>query len=813
MPHNARRLLGRLILCIGFGCAALPLPRAAADTTDGLFNQKGALIGGVQFDLPIAGRGGVPADELGSVALNVTAINPAASGFLTVWPTGQARPNASNLNFIPGQVVPNMVVVPLGAGGKIALWSSTTVDVLVDVLGYFPAGGSFNGLTSARLMDTRVGGTTVDATFSGPPKLLSGTEFNLTIGGRGPVPTTGVGSVALNVTALNPAANGFMTVWPAGAPKPNASNLNFVPGRVVPNMVIVPLGVDGKISLWSSASLDVLVDVLGWFPTDESFTGLSPERLMDTRIGGGTLDGNFSGPPKLIAGDALALPIAGRGDVPSSGVDSVVLNVTAINSAGAGFLTVWPAGEAQPNASNLNFTPGRVVPNMVIVPLGADGEISLWSSSTVDVLVDVLGWIPTGGAFIGLTPARLMDTRVPVAPGSLVLVGHGSGHGYGLSQWGAYGYAVDFGWSSAQILDHYYGGTVSGTVPLDTTIAVRMQKLDNVQTATVNANGLLVVDGVAGGPWKSVVVRETAPSSYSVWARSDSQVCPAATDALAGWTLVASTVSPSVTIRSQADVATTSFSDLVAVCEPGGEVHSYRGVVRAVNGTDGENRTVNELPIEHYLRSVIAKEMSPSWATAGGGKGAQALQAQAVAARSYALASNRYSYAKTCDLDCQFYRGAAYRSSVGGGYIQIEYPSTDAAVAATAGLVRRVGDTSGAIALTMFAASTGGWTSTVVGTPAASALMPFPAVIDEGDATALNPRHNWTATLTGAAISAKYPSIGTFMSITVLARNGFGEWGGRVASMRVNGTAGSVTVTGDAFRSAFGLTSTWFNTR
>ncbi|CAN5469098.1 hypothetical protein BH10ACT2_BH10ACT2_11310 [soil metagenome] len=813
MPHNARRLLGRIILCIGFGCAALPMPRAVADTTDGLFNQKGALIGGVQFDLPIAGRGGVPADVLGSVALNVTAINPAASGFLTVWPTGQSRPNASNLNFIPGQVVPNMVVVPLGTGGKIALWSSTTVDVLVDVLGYFPAGGSFNGLTSARLMDTRAGSTTVDANFSGPPKLPSGTEFNLTIGGRGTVPATGVGSVALNVTALNPAANGFMTVWPAGTPKPNASNLNFTPGRVVPNMVIVPLGVDGKISLWSSASLDVLVDVLGWFPTDESFTGLSPERLMDTRIGGITLDGNFSGPPKLIAGDALALPIAGRGDVPPSGVDSVVLNVTAINSAGAGYLTVWPAGEAQPNASNLNFTPGRVVPNMVIVPLGTDGEISLWSSSAVDVLVDVLGWIPTGGAFIGLTPARLMDTRVPVAPGSLVLVGHGSGHGYGLSQWGAYGYAVDFGWTSAQILDHYYGGTVSGTVPLDTTIAVRMQKLDNAQTATVNANGLLIVDGVAGGPWKSVVVRETAPSSYSVWARSDSQVCPAATDALAGWTLVASAVSPSVTVRSQADVATTSFSDLVAVCEPGGEVHSYRGVVRAVNGTDGENRTVNELPIEHYLRSVIAKEMSPSWASAGGGNGAQALQAQAVAARSYALASNRYSYAKTCDLDCQFYRGAAYRSSVSGGYIQIEYPSTDAAVAATAGLVRRVGDTSGAIALTMFAASTGGWTSTVVGTPAASSLMPFPAVIDEGDATPLNPRHNWTATITGAAISAKYPSIGTFMSITVLARNGFGEWGGRVTSMRVNGTAGSVTVSGDAFRSAFGLTSTWFNTR
>jgi len=793
---------------------AIPIPSVVAATADGQFDQIGALRGGVQLDLTVAGRGGVPATGAGSVALNVTAINSASSGFLTVWPTGQPRPNASNLNFVPGQVVPNMVVVPLGNDGKIALWTSATADVLVDVLGWFPADGSFNGLTSARLMDSRAAGVTVDLAFAGPPRLVAGSEFKLTVAGRGGVPAGG-GSVALNVTAINPSAVGYMTVWPAGEPQPNASNLNFAPGQVVPNMVLVPLGANGQVSLWSSANVDVLVDVLGWFPADGSFVGISPARLMDSRAGGGTVDGSVAGPPKLVAGSAFHLPVSGRGGMPATGVGSVALNITAINPSATGYLTVWPAGEAQPNASNLNFIPGQVVPNMVLVPLGANGQVSLWSSANVDVLVDVLGWFPSGETFTGLTPARLMDTRVPTAPGSLVLLGRGNGHGYGLSQWGAYGYAVDFGWSSAQILDHYYGGTVAGTVPLDTTIGVRLQNLDNLQTAVVNANGLLVVDGIAGGPWQSVLAREVSPSVYAVWARSDAQVCPAATgDPVAsGWTLVAASVASAVNIRSQADVASTAYSDLIAVCEPSGSLRSYRGLIRAINGTEGENRTVNEVPIEHYLRAVIAKEMSPSWASAGGGRGAQALQAQAVAARSYALASNRYSYAKTCDLDCQFYKGAAYRNSVGGGYIQVEYPSTDAAVAATAGVVRRVGSTSGAIALTMFAASNGGWTSTVVGTQAASSLMPFPAVIDEGDATPLNPRHNWTATLTGAAISAKYPSIGTFMSITILARNGFGEWGGRVTSMRVNGTAGSVTVTGDSFRSAFGLTSTWFNPR
>ncbi len=390
---------------------------------------------------------------------------------------------------------------------------------------------------------------------------------------------------------------------------------------------------------------------------------------------------------------------------------------------------------------------------------------------------------------------------------SVVLDGHGYGHGVGLSQWGAYGYAVDYGWSATQILDRYYGGTVSATSDV-TTINVRLMNEDDLQTAVVNEHGLLVVDGVAGGPWRSVLARETSNGVYAVWARSDAQVCPSASgDPVAsGWTLVAGGVASFVNIRTTANNTTTNdFADLPAVCEPNGNVRTYRGIIRAINGTAGENRTVNEVPIEQFLRSVIAKEMSPSWAAAGGGKGAQALQAQAIAARSYALAENRYSYARTCDLVCQTYLGAAMRGSVGGTYTRIEYPQTDAAVAATAGVVRRVGSTSGAIAYAMFSASSGGWT--------APTSLGFTPNEDLGDATASNPNHNWSVTITGAAIQAKYPAIGTFTDLTVLARNGYGDWGGRVTSVRVSGTAGSVTVTGDQLRTALSLRSNWFNVR
>ena len=370
---------------------------------------------------------------------------------------------------------------------------------------------------------------------------------------------------------------------------------------------------------------------------------------------------------------------------------------------------------------------------------------------------------------------------------------------------------MDYGWSSSQILDHYYGGTVAGTVPLETTLAVRLMNLDDKQTAVVSESGGLVVDGVAGGPWKSVLAREVSPSVYAVWARTDAQVCPAANgDPVAtGWTLVAPTVATQVNIRTQSNSATTSnASELAAVCDPDRPLRSYRGLIRAVNGSAGENRTVNELPIEQYLRAVVAKEVSPGWAVAGGGRGAQALQAQAVAARSFGLAENRYSYAKTCDLTCQYYLGAASRPSTQSTtYTAVEHPATDAAVLATAGIVRRLNST-GDVALTMFAASSGGWTK-----PGPTTLVPFPAVIDEGDATTLNPAYNWSVTLLGSTVAAKYPVIGTFVSLSVMSRNGYGDWGGRVNLVDLVGSAGKVTITGDQFRSAFGLKSDWFNVR
>ncbi len=396
---------------------------------------------------------------------------------------------------------------------------------------------------------------------------------------------------------------------------------------------------------------------------------------------------------------------------------------------------------------------------------------------------------------------------------TLNVTGHGYGHGVGLSQYGALGYAADQGWSAEQILDHYYGGTVGGPIPGDPAPNIRVQlaAAAGAQTAVVG-NALVTTADGSTGTWTSVVVRPAANGAYDVWGRTDAQQCPGSSDDLAApdgqgivrWTLVASAVVGPVDIGAPAGTPLAAPADLAALCEPGGTVRAYRGLLRAVRDANGKAQTVNEVSLESYLRGVVPSEMPAGWATLGGGRGIEALKAQAVAARSYARAERRYTFADTCDTQsCQVYGGAARRAALDKPFVAVEQPATDSAIAATAGVVRlRPG---GTVVSTMFSASSGGYT-------APSTSPGFPAVPDVGDDTRAtrNPYHDWSASVPTATIEARWPAIGTLSAVTVTKTNGLGAEGGRVLKMEVIGTRGKVTVTGDEFRLAAGLRSNWF---
>jgi hypothetical protein len=328
------------------------------------------------------------------VVLNVTITQPTTETFLTVFPSGTTRPLASNLNALPNQSVPNLVVAKLGTDGKVSVYNNAgTSHVIYDVMGWFsdptgPAGARFNSLTPARILDTRNGTGGFSAAVG-----AAGT-ISPTVVGVGGVPASGVSAVVLNVTVTQPtAAESYLTVFPSGAARPLASNLNFRAGQSVPNLVMAKVGADGKVSVYNNAgTTHVVLDVVGWFGADDATAGarynaLSPSRILDTRTG----TGGFSAP--VGPGGTISPTVIGVGGVPASGVSAVVLNVTVTQPTAESFLTVFPSGAARPLASNLNFLAGQTVPNLVMAKVGADGKVSVFNNlGTSHVIFDVVGW-------------------------------------------------------------------------------------------------------------------------------------------------------------------------------------------------------------------------------------------------------------------------------------------------------------------------------------------------------------------------------------------------------------------------------------
>jgi len=383
--------------------------RPGNSTVDGQFAGSGPLASWTTTNLTVAGRSGIPSSGVGAVALNITVTDPMGAGFLTAWPAGASLPNASNLNFVPGLAVSNQVIAKVGANGQVSIYlyaGGGTANVVADVTGYFPTSSDLTSLTPARLLDTRSGMNTIDGQFAGSGAVAAGGTLGLTVLGRGGVPASGVSAVVVNVTATGATASTFVTAWRSGDTRPNASNLNVVGGQTIPNLVMVAPGADGKISLFNNAgSTDLIVDVVGYFSSTTTFAPLLPARLLDTRPGFSTVDGQFSGTGAIGSGGTQNLTVIGRGGVPIGGVGAVALNITAVTPSAAGYLTAWGTGttigNAPPQTMAVNFAAGAVIPSLVIAQVGPNGQVSISNSlGSTNVIVDVVGWFPQANQYL-----------------------------------------------------------------------------------------------------------------------------------------------------------------------------------------------------------------------------------------------------------------------------------------------------------------------------------------------------------------------------------------------------------------------------
>ncbi len=192
--------------------------------------------------------------------LNVTSTQSSVPSFITVWPTGEGRPNASALNTSPGQDTPNLVIAKVGAGGRVTLFNNNgTGHLIADVVGFFPAGSGYVPVSPVRVSDTR---STLSRAPVGPAGVQTISPLLAIPGG----PAT-ASAVVLNVTSTEATGASFVTVWPTGEGRPNASSLNTDRGQDTPNLVIAKLGTGGQVSLYNdSNATHLVVDIVGYFP-------------------------------------------------------------------------------------------------------------------------------------------------------------------------------------------------------------------------------------------------------------------------------------------------------------------------------------------------------------------------------------------------------------------------------------------------------------------------------------------------------------------------------------------------------------------
>jgi hypothetical protein len=357
---------------------------------------KGLVSAGETLTVQVAGIAGVPGEAV-AVALNVTATEAAGAGYVTVWPADQPRPEASNLNLTAsGQTRANLVTVPVSATGRVSLYAERGAHLIADVAGYYERVGSAQAagrivtVPPRRLFDTR----SHDASGVRSGVVGDGQTIEVPVAGHAGVPAAGVAAVVLNVTATDAVAAGYVTVWPAGRPRPLASTLNLdAAGATSPNLVIVPLGAGGAVALYASGGAHLLADVTGYV-TDPSapaattglFVPVTPTRAFDTRTGTAV-----AGPKGAVpAGGSVSATITGIGGIPA-GASGVAVNVTATQVAGAGFGTAWPSGTDRPDASTLNVVSDDTRANAALLPLGAGG-LDLYTLTASHLLADVAGY-------------------------------------------------------------------------------------------------------------------------------------------------------------------------------------------------------------------------------------------------------------------------------------------------------------------------------------------------------------------------------------------------------------------------------------
>ncbi|MBM6404243.1 hypothetical protein JQN72_08300 [Phycicoccus sp. CSK15P-2] len=350
--------------------------------------------------LKVTGRAGVPTSGVSAVVVNLTAVNTTSQGYFTLYPSDMSRPTASTINFPKGWIGANMATVPVGTDGKIKVWNyGGDSHAVLDVLGWYAAddtgrdtteamGAQFYPVEPTRLYDSRAEN---DPFYSGDAVSI---EVDWTDDETPGDENDQVTAYVVNITAVDATREGVFTAWSGAGSKPTASNVNYEPGIIAPNMAVVPVqrtenGATIRVDNVSSGRVHMVVDIVGVYATDR-VTGMryrktpdAPVRILDTRSGKG-LNGAFGHrAQRLLQAPASVL-----------GSDSALLvaNITGVEPTRRTYLTVWDGVETRPSTSNLNVHPGLVRAASTYAPLDLSNRTKIYNDAgSMHVVMDVVG--------------------------------------------------------------------------------------------------------------------------------------------------------------------------------------------------------------------------------------------------------------------------------------------------------------------------------------------------------------------------------------------------------------------------------------
>jgi protocatechuate 3,4-dioxygenase beta subunit len=403
----------------------------------------------------------IPSDA-SAVVLNVTEVGATATSVLTLYPYGGTVPQASNLNFGPRTVIPNLVTVTVGQGGAVGIYNAMgSVNVVADVEGYFEpeppsdVAGEFHEIAPVRVCDTRHNSGTPVCSAKGA---VSQTPLIVNVTGTAldAVPQTGAEAAVLNLTGLAGTKPTLLSVFPTSSNgtcayntshAPPFSTLNLSAGETRANRVMVQLGPSApggphtSICVYNAAgSTNVVLDANGWFGSGTAQSGaqyqaITPTRICDTRSGSRLpCAGKILGPQGI---DSIV--VAGEAGLPTTAASSpavaVIANLTAIAPTAATYLTIYPANQSGHSVSDINLGAGQVVPNLAVVAVDTsadtrNGDVDLFNAAgKVNALIDVEGWFqltyPSG---IRGTVSDTQTPSQPIADATVTYTGtHGSG--------------------------------------------------------------------------------------------------------------------------------------------------------------------------------------------------------------------------------------------------------------------------------------------------------------------------------------------------------------------------------------------------